>query len=49
MTVASEQCEFVFYVGSFAYAPEQCEEDAVEGSRFCSRHVDDFWWDPEDV
>lgn len=40
---ATEQCEHVYYLGSYSHPPEQCEEDALEGSEYCGRHQDDLW------
>ena len=40
------QCEYVYCLGSYSKPPEQCEEDALEGKEFCSRHLhgyDEDW------
>lgn len=47
MTSDVGQCEYVYYVGYYSHPPEQCEEDAVEGTEYCSRHAYgyDYDWD----
>lgn len=48
MTTVVRQCDFVMYLG-FIAPPEQCEEDALPGSHFCSRHeCDEYWGDWDD-
>lgn len=40
------QCGYVYCLGSYSKPPEQCEEDALEGKEFCSRHLygyDEAW------
>lgn len=45
--LATTQCEHVYFLGSYSNPPEQCDEDAVEGSEYCSRHQEEDPWGDE--
>lgn len=42
-----QQCEHVHFLGSYSNPPEQCDEDAEEGSEYCSAHQRDDLLDEE--
>lgn len=41
------QCEHVYFLGSYSNPPEQCDEDAEQGSEYCSLHQQEDPWGNE--